>query len=263
MIEQTQLGTLDCTCSATAFLSGAYPPVAALGLPFLFPDDGDSLRAILKHGKATKFMRDDLSTVGFKGAAFHTVGFKQFTNSKKPITKLEDFKGIKFRAMASPILLAQFKALGANAIPIPFPEVYNALQTGLADGQENPYWFIYQMKIYEVQKYLSVSNHAQIALYNLLSKKFWNKLSPDLKKIVDDAFIEGEKINWDVARKIDKKAIEGLKKGGLKFFNILPKERERLRQATINVKEAYFKRVGDKGRKIFAMLQEDIKKYSK
>ena len=263
MIEQVQLGTLDCLMSAAAFLSGAYPPISVLGLPFLFPDNDDALRAVLKKGKAVRFMLDDMGNVGFKGVAIHTSGFIQLTNSKRPITKLEDFKGIKFRAMASPVRLAQFKALGANAIPIPFPEVYNALQTGLADGQENPYWFIYQMKLHEVQKYLTVSNHNQNGLFWVLSKKFWKKVPADLQKLVEETFVEAEKIQWEVARRIDKTAIVALKKGGLKFVTISAKERERLRQATLNVKDVYFKRVGDKGRKIYSMLMEDIKRFSK
>ena len=142
-------------------------------------------------------------------------------------------QGVKFRAMASPILLAQFKALGANAIPIPFPEVYNALQSGVAEGQENPYWAIHKMRFFEVQKYLSVSSHGVIVVYILASQQWWNRLPADLQKIVSDVFIEGEKVTWEVSQTIDREAVKAMQAAGLTFITIAPEERQRFRQATV------------------------------
>lgn len=262
MVEQLQLGTLEATAGAVAFLTGAYRPVSIFGLPFMFPDNPEIARKALKEGKAAQWMLDDMARVGLKGLAFHLTGFKQFT-SNKPIKKLEDMKGIKFRSMASPILLAQFKALGANPIPVPFAETYSALQSGVAEGQENPYWAIYKMKFHEVQKYLSVSNHGVIVIHNLVSKKWWDKLPPDLQKTVSEIFKEAEKVTWERSEEIDREAIKAMKGAGLKFVNISPAERERFREATKNVKNIYIKGIGENGKKLVDMLEADIATFSK
>jgi len=258
MIEQLQLGTLECTLGAVAFLSGAYSPVTIFDLPFVFPDDPDTVRKVLTDGKTAKWLLDDMSRVGLKGIAFYLSGYKQLTSNKN-ITKLEDMKDIKFRAMASPILLAQFKALGANAVPIPFAETYSALQSGVAEGQENPYWAIYKMKFYEVQDYLTVSNHGLIVTYAILSKQWWDKLPADLKNIVADVFREGEASYWESAQSIDANAVKAMKQAGLKFVEISPAEREKFRKATADVKDIYIERIGENGGKLVEMLEADIK----
>lgn len=261
MIEQLQLGTLECTAGAVAFLSGAYPPVTIFDLPFVFPDNAALVRKVLKEGKTARWLLDDMARVGLKGMAFHLSGYKQFT-ANKSITKLEDMKGIKFRAMASPILLEQFKALGANAIPISFAETYGALQSGVAEGQENPYWAIYKMKFYEVQKYLSVSNHGLIVIYTMVSKKWWDKLPSDLQTTLRDVFREAERVTWERGQEIDKKAIKAMKAAGLKFVKISSKERKRFRDATQNVKNVYIKRIGKDGKKLVQMLEADLAGHS-
>jgi len=262
MIEQLQLGTLECTLGAVAFLSGAYSPVTIFDLPFVFPDDPNTVRKVLSEGKTAQWLLDDMSKVGLKGMAFYLSGYKQLTSNKN-ISKLEDMKGIKFRAMASPILLAQFKALGANAVPIPFAETYSALQSGVAEGQENPYWAIYKMKFFEVQDYLTVSNHGLIVTYAVLSKQWWDKLPPDLQKIVAEVFREGEEIYWKSAERIDTDAVKAMKKAGLKFVEISSAERERFRKATAGVKDVYTERIGQNGEKLVEMLEVDIKEASK
>ncbi len=262
MIEQLQLGTLEATSGAVAFLTGAYPPVSIFGLPFIFPDNPDSVRKALKEGRAARWMLDDMARMGLKGLSFHLTGYKQFT-ANKAITKLEDMKGVKFRSMASPILLAQFKSLGANPIPVPFAETYSALQTGVADGQENPYWAIYKMKFFEVQKYLTVSNHGVIIVHAMVSKKWWDKLPSDLQKTVGEVFREAERVTWERGQEIDQEAVKAMKAAGLKFLDISTQEREKFRKATRNVKDVYVKRFGENGKKLIDMLEADIAAASK
>ena len=262
-VEQMQLGTLECDIGAVAFMSGAYPPVTVFDLPFIFPNDYDKVRKILSHGKATQWLSKDMERVRLKALAFIPTSFKVFTTTKKPITKLEDMKGIKFRSMASPILLAQFKALGANAIPIPFGEVYGALQSGLAEGQENPYWVLDRMKFFEVQKYVIESYHGVIVVHSSVSMKFWNSLPGDLKKILRDVVIEGEKVFTARVIETDNIAIAKLKKAGLKFLQLAPGERERFRKATEGVEQVFLKQIGAKGKELLDILKADIAKYGK
>jgi C4-dicarboxylate-binding protein DctP len=261
MIEQLQLGTLECTSGAVGFLSGAYPPVTIFDLPFVFPDDPRVMRKVLKEGKAARWLLDDMQRIGVKGLPFHVIGYKQFT-SNKPIRKLEDMSGVKFRSVASPILIAQFKALGANAVPIPMAEIYSALQSGVAEGQENPYSYIQKLKLYEVQKYLTVSNHGVIVIYNLLSKKWWDRLPADLQKIVQEVFSEGEKVTWEESETADADAVTIMKKAGLEFIEISPKERARFKKATDGVKNVYVERI-DKGKVLIDMLEADIATFSR
>ncbi|MBI3089193.1 MAG: TRAP transporter substrate-binding protein [Candidatus Tectomicrobia bacterium] len=261
MIEQLQLGTLECTSGAVAFLSGAYPPVTIFDLPFVFPDNPEVMRKVLKEGKSARWLLDDMQRMGLKGLAFHTTGYKQFTTNK-PVRKLEEMAGIKFRTMASPILLEQFKSLGSNAVPIAFAETYSALQTGVAEGQENPYWAIHKMKFFEVQKYLIESDHGVIVIYDLVSKKWWDRLPADLQKIIQEVFIEAEKVTWAESKKTDEEAIQIMKKAGLQFIKISPEERARFRKATAGVKNVYVNRI-EKGKMLVDLLEADIAKFSK
>ncbi|MBI3089191.1 MAG: TRAP transporter substrate-binding protein [Candidatus Tectomicrobia bacterium] len=261
MIEQLQLGTLECTNGAVAFLSGAYPPVTIFDLPFVFPDDPEVMRKVLKEGKSARWLLDDMQRVGLKGLAFHTSGYKQFTTNK-PVRKLEDMRGIKFRSMTSPILLEQFKSLGANAVPVAFAETYSALQTGVAEGQENPYWATHKMKFFEVQKYLIQTNHGVIISHVLASKKWWDRLPADLGKIVREVFVDAEEVFWNESMKADEEAIQVMKKAGLQFIKLAPEERARFRKATEGVKNVYINRI-EKGKMLLDMLEADIASFAK
>ena len=244
-VEQMQLGTLECDIGAVAFMSGAYPPVTVFDLPFIFPNDYDKVRKILSHGKASQWLSKDMERVRLKALAFIPTSFKVFTTTNKPITKLEDMKGIKFRSMAS------------------FGEVYGALQSGLAEGQENPYWVLDRMKFFEVQKYVIESYHGVIVVHSSVSMKFWNSLPGDLKKILQDVVIEGEKVFTTRVIETDNIAIAKLKKAGLKFLQLAPGERERFRKATEGVEQVFLKQIGAKGKELLDLLKADIARYGK
>ncbi|MBI3089192.1 MAG: TRAP transporter substrate-binding protein [Candidatus Tectomicrobia bacterium] len=261
MIEQLQLGTLECTNGAVAFLSGAYPPVTIFDLPFVFPENPEVTRKVVKEGKTAQWLLDDMGRVGLQGLAFHASSYKQFTTNK-PVRKLDDMSGIKFRTMASPILLEQFKSLGANAVPIAFAETYSALQTGVAEGQENPYWATHKMKFFEVQKYLIESNHGVTVTHVLASKKWWDRLPADLRKIVREVFREAEEVYWQENQKADEEAIKIMKAAGLQFIKLAPEERLRFRKATEKVKNVYINRI-EKGKMLVDMLEADIAAFSK
>ncbi|WP_089936452.1 TRAP transporter substrate-binding protein [Candidatus Entotheonella palauensis] len=203
-----------------------------------------------------------MNRVGLHGVALYMTGYKHLTTSNVPVTTLEDMQGVKFRAMASPILLAQFKAL-ANALSIPFAEVYNALQSGVAEGQENLYWAIHKMRFFEVQKYLSVSRHGLIVVAVLMSKSWWDKLPAELQTLVTKVFNEAEKVTWEVAERIDQEAVKAMQAAGLQFVTISPEERERFRQATVDVKQVYIQRVGTTGKRLLEMIEADIAEVAK
>jgi C4-dicarboxylate-binding protein DctP len=124
---------------------------------------------------------------GLKGLAFWESGFKQMTSSVRPIRGPEDLHGVKVRTMQSPLLIAQYKDWGANPVPIAFSETYNALQQGVADAQENPLVSIDAMKFYEVQKYLTITNHGYIGFIVMANKQAFDKLPPDFQKALLEA----------------------------------------------------------------------------
>ena len=130
---------------------------------------------------------DKLQDKGLVGLVYWENGFRNMTNNKRPITKLEDFDGIKLRVMQNNVYLDSFRKLGANAVPLPFSELFSALETKTVDGQENPYNTILSSKFFEVQKYLSVTNHVYSPWIVLVSKKWWDQLSKAEQKVLLDA----------------------------------------------------------------------------
>jgi tripartite ATP-independent transporter DctP family solute receptor len=144
-------------------------------------------------------------------------GFRQITMKSKPINGPDDLKGVKIRLPVAPLFIALFKALGASPTPINFGEVYSALQTGLVDGQENPLILIDTAKLYEVQKYCSMTNHIWVGLHISFNPDAWKRLPPDLQAMCDKHFSAAaiaERADWQV---MDKTEIEKMTKGGLTF----------------------------------------------
>ena len=124
---------------------------------------------------------------GLIGLCYWESGFRNVTNSKHPVQKLEDMEGLKIRTIQNPVFLDTINALGANAVPMPFTELYTALETGAVDGQEGPYTTILTSNIDEVQDYLSATRHIYGAVVVLVGKKFWDQLTGDEKQILQDS----------------------------------------------------------------------------
>ena len=135
-------------------------------------------------------MAKPLEEKGIKLLGYWENGFRQITNNRRPIVKPEDLKGIKLRTPESPVRMQTFKAFGANPVPMPFTELFGALQQGIVDGQENPLLTAYQASFQEVQKYLSITNHVYSPVYLLMNKKLFDSMPADLQKILLDAGME-------------------------------------------------------------------------
>ncbi len=151
-------GTQEMVVTSTSPLIGILPDLGVFDLPFLFANEKEA-DAILD-GEMGKYLTDKMPGVGLVNLSYWENGFRNLTNSKKPVEKPEDFSGLKVRVMQNNIFLDTFKTVGANAIPMAFQEVFAALETKAIDGQENPFVTIDTSKFYEVQRYLSVTRHA-------------------------------------------------------------------------------------------------------
>lgn len=188
MIEGLQLGTLEMTLVSTAPLSSFTKKFYVFDLPFMF-QDVKAARKVVDSEIGTQLL-DSLQDQGLVGLVYFENGFRSVTNNKLPITKPEDLKGLKIRTMENPIHMESFKVMGADPTPMAFGELFTALQQGTIDGQENPLPVIETSKFYEVQKYLSMTEHFYAPSPLLISKTFFEGLDADTQKAIKEAAVE-------------------------------------------------------------------------
>lgn len=240
-VSALQGGTIDLTTMPPGLLVGLNKEFGVFDLPFLFNDFTEA-DAVLDGPFGKKMM--ERMPQGLVGLAYWDHGFRNLSNSKRPITKMEDMSGLKLRALQAPMVIDSFKALGANAVPLPFTELYTAMETKAVDGQDNPIVAFETNKFYEVQKHLSTTRHIYNPLLVMMSKKSWDGLSADEKKIITDAAVETRDFQRKISREMEAKAIETMKKHGTVVTEISPAERNRMREQTKAVAEKYTPEIG-------------------
>ncbi len=196
-------------------------------------------------GKAGDWFSDKMPAAGVVNLAWWENGFRHTTNSKRPITKVEDFDGVKMRVMQNTIFIDTFKTLGSNAVPMAFSEVYSALETKTVDGQENPYNNIENMKFYEVQKYLTLTKHAYSPTLVLFSKKIWDTLAPAEHAVLKECAGVGRAEQRKVNREKEAQSVANLKSKGMQVNEISPAEMARIREKAKVVYERHGKAIGE------------------
>jgi len=203
-------GTLDLGSLGQGALLSVAPEVAAIGLPFLFnnlPDAWALLDGPIGQAFAKRLESKNLVFLGW-----WCNGIRQTTNSKHPIQRPEDFQGLKIRTPLDPVTVDMFSAMGANPQQISFGEVYLALQSGVVDAQENPLAFIYAAKFYEVQKYISLTNHKYEPIGLIMSTAAWGRLKKDDQALVREAAHEAGVFQRKVMSDSDEKFLSLFKK---------------------------------------------------
>lgn len=243
VISSLRGGTIDATVVIPSLLTGMVKDFVLLDLPFLFTSY-DEADAVLD-GAVGKKMLETLPDKGLIGLGFWDHGFRIVTNSKHPITRVEDFSGLKLRVPQSSISIDLFNALGANAVPMPIPELYSALETKAVDGQENPYAAVEAIKFNEVQKYASATLHAYNPLVTIFSKKTWDRLSPEERKIIQDASNEAGVYERKVSREANEKSVASLRAKGMQINAVAPQEIVRMRDKVKAVTDKYVREGGD------------------
>lgn len=219
-ISATQGGVQDIVGTSTAPIVGLVKEYAIFDLPFLLANEKQA--DALVDGPVGQALLAKLQDKNLVGLCFFENGFRNVTNSKRPINTAEDVSGLKIRVMQNPVYIEAFKTLGANAVPMPWPEVYTALESGAIDAQENPFGIIYVNKLNEVQKYVSVTKHAYSPWAVMMSKKLWDKLSPTEQKIFVDSCNEAKVYQRQVSRAEDAKIIAELKARGMQINEPTP-----------------------------------------
>jgi tripartite ATP-independent transporter DctP family solute receptor len=255
--QQMQLGAIQGGIIPTAKLSSFVPSMQLIDLPFIFPSPKVAHQVL--DGSAGEQLLATLDKVGLKGLTFWESGFKQFT-CDHPVKSPADFKGYKVRVMQSPIIMEQFKALGANPVPIAFTETYSALQQKVVNCQENPLVSITKMKFYEVQSDVIISNHAYLAYAFVVSKRWFDGLSATNKKIVSEAAREFTAFEREDTARREAGYLETIKASGTNISQLTPHEQSKFQDSTRSVHEKF---ADDIGRDLLASFYEAIGKASK
>lgn len=188
MAESTLMGTIEMCCvTSDGTLPSWVPETQILSIPYLFANKKEAYY-VLDH-TLQDYLEPKFEAKGAKHLAFAELGFRHFTNNTRPIKKASDMKGLKIRVQEAPVWFALMNDLQATATPVPFAELYTALQQGMVDGEENPIASVASSKFYEVQKYMSLDGHTYAAGSALINKQFYDSLPPEYQKAVDEAAI--------------------------------------------------------------------------
>lgn len=214
LVEQLRLGTLDATIVAHNVLVGFVPQFQAIGFPFLFKDY-DQARKFLE-GPGGTFLLKKLETVGIKGIGFINTGFRSIGNNARPIRTPEDLKGLKIREIPDPLALATMNAMGANAVPVPWGEVVSALEQKTIDGLSTGNSYYWSARLYDHTKYFTYTNHVYTANVVLMSLATFNRLPPDVQKIVLQAGAEALPDGWKAVADTEATLTKSLEAKGIK-----------------------------------------------
>lgn len=219
-VSALQGGTLDVTVLNSGILAAQVPDFALFDFPFLFENSEQAYTVM--DGPVGQELGKRLESKGLIGLGYWDLGFRQVTNNSRPITGPQDLEGLKIRVIQSPIYLETFKALGANPVPMPFPEVYTGLEQRTVDGQENPFTVIDGSKFNEVQKYLSATNHIYNPQSLIIGQKTWNRLNTDEQSLIREAAAEATQYQRAITQERQGQALDTLKQS--MQFNELDKQ---------------------------------------
>jgi len=238
MTEQVQGGTLHMTAVTAGVLANFVPEMGIIELPFIYPNREIAYK-VLDDGEVMAKFAALCEPKGFIFIGYTENEFRDMTNSKHPIKKPEDLQGLKIRVIESPIFIDTFKALGANPTPLPFPEIYNALQQKVIDGQDNPIFTSMMMKFTEVNKYATLTSHILTECPVVVNKRFWNSLKPDQQKLFRDAAQVQIKVNREANAKNRLEAVEKVKGQGVDVVVLTDAEKEAFERVVQPVHEKY------------------------
>ncbi len=242
-LEALQLGAVQMLAPSLAkFGPLGVKEFEVFDLPYIFPSKDVLYR--VTEGPIGKDLFKKLETKGITGLAFWDNGFKVMS-ANKPLHTPADFKGLKMRIQSSKVLDAQMRALGANPQVMAFSEVYQALQTGVVDGTENPPSNLYTQKMHEVQKDVTVSNHGYLGYAVIVNKKFWDGLPADIRTALEGAMKDATRYANAIAQQENDAAMDAVKKSGKSTIYVLnDKERAEWRHALLPVQKSMASRIG-------------------
>src|SRR4249920_671924 len=229
MQQQSALqgGVQEMSAPATTSLAGIVKEFGLVDLPFSIANFAQA--DALLDGPLGQALIAKLPEKGLVALGYWDLGFRNVTNSKRPIARAEDLEGLKLRVIPNPVFLETFKAFKANPVPMPFAELYGALESKAVDGQENPFSVILSNKFFEVNKFVSATNHVYAANIILVSRKFWDRLSPAEQRMMNEAANESRPYQREASRSAAQKAVAELQAKGMQFNEVPLAEQARMR----------------------------------
>ncbi|MGW8193736.1 MAG: TRAP transporter substrate-binding protein [Desulforhopalus sp.] len=213
MVEGLQLGSLEMTLTSTGPMGNFVPQVKLFNLPFLFKDRQSCYRVL--DGEIGTQIADRFVKVGIRSLGWYENGFRNITNSKRPINSPKDMEGLKIRVMEDDVFILTMKSLGASPLPMAFGELYTALEQKTVDAQENPLAVIYSSRFFEVQKYLAMTGHFYSPAVLLISEITWQTLSPEQQKIITEAAAQARDYERELSLKADEELEAACAKEGM------------------------------------------------
>lgn len=225
-MQALQDGAVQIIAPATSKLGGLFPYWQVMDLPFAFQDTNAVHQAL--DGSIGQELTESLENQGFIALAFWDNGFKQLTNNMRPIVTPGDLQGLRFRVMMnSSVLQEQFRMLGARTIPLPFNDVYRYLEKNQLIGQENTISNIYSKKFYQVQKYMTITNHGYLGYVVLANKDYWDSLPQDIQDILNEVIAEVTVWEHEAAAELNELYFNALQeKDNVEITILTPEERK-------------------------------------
>lgn len=248
--ESMRMGTVDMGTSSVGFLSGYEPLMGIFDLPYLYQDKAHEMRVF--DGPIGQEIDQKLQAEGLRVLCYFDAGSRQITNNRRPIRTPADLRGLRLRVPQSEASIEGFKALGATPTPLPFGEVYTALQQGVAEGQENPISLVFHNKFYEVQKFLSLTNHQLFIQVLLISEKTWRKLSPDQQQLIMEAAQEAQTYERDLVTREEVELLTHLKEKSMQINEV--DHPEDFAAKALPLREIYSKHLGQQARNLFERI---------
>ena len=239
MQQQSALqgGVQEMSAPATTSLAGIVKEFGLIDFPFSVANFAQA--DALLDGPLGQALIAKLPEKGLMALGYWDLGFRNVTNSKRPIGRAEDLEGLKLRVIPNPVFLETFRAFKANPVPMPFAELYGALESKAVDGQENPFAVILSNKFFEVNKFVSATNHVYAANIILVSKRFWDRLSPAEQRMMNEAANETRAYQRQASRSAAQKAVADLQAKGMQFNEVSAAEQARMRDIAKPVIEKF------------------------
>ncbi|MFN3524556.1 MAG: DctP family TRAP transporter solute-binding subunit [Paracoccus sp. (in: a-proteobacteria)] len=241
--QAVRSGLQEAVVTSSSPLVGMVPALGVFDLPFLFRTPEEAYAVM--DGEFGEMLNEKLDEVGLVNLAYWENGFRNMSNSQRPIETWEDFQGMKVRVMQNNIFLDTFSNFGANATPMSFGEVFSALETRAIDAQENPYVTIDTSKFYEVQSYLSETRHAYTPFLFLFSKAILNSYSPEEQQALRDCTIVGRDVERTAIQELNLQSLARMEEAGLQFNTLTPEAQEEMLEKSQVVYDTHRAAIGE------------------
>jgi C4-dicarboxylate-binding protein DctP len=253
--EQILGGTLDMNAPFFSTLTSFVEEFELFDLPYLFNSSEEAYAAL--EGEVGEKLSGYLEEKGLVGLGYWSGGFKQLTNSIRPVKSVSDLNGLKIRVSQSPLLVTQFRAINAGGISVPFSELYSALQTKTVDGQENPYSNIASRKFYEVQDYMTISDHGFMGYAFIMNKKKFDAMPADLQELIKEVSNEVMEWEWKETEEKDAAYLKEIENAGMIIDIFGDAEKAEFKAATQAAYDEFLKKSNGKE------LMDSVEKYTK